>query len=172
MKKVLLSLALGLSFSTATVAQEKDVKDLYFFQIKSGNKVLTEFEQKILKSDVETSDFSYQNKTKYYKDCRSDKSEAIEINEGAQGLLEYSEELESEQLYMSFDINSSRKIGLCKEPKMENFEFNVVFPFLLRTEQVKGSLGNTYTVNIGKVQKDQKTGKVIYPKFDYSYYAP
>lgn len=166
MKKVLLVIAMGLSLSTATIAQDKDVKDLYFFQISSGGKVLTEFEQNILKSDVETSDFSYQNKTKYFKDCRADNSETIEVNEGAQGLLEYNKDLEMEELYMSFDINSSRKIGLCQEPKMENFEFTVAFPFLLRKEQVKGSLGNTYTVNIGKVRKDQDTGKVIYPTFN------
>lgn len=166
MKKLILATMFGLVFGASAIAQEKDVSNLYVFQIKSGNKVLTEFEQNISYVDIDNSDFSYQNKTKYYKDCRSENSETFEVDEGAQGVISFDPEIDIEMLHMSFDVNSSRRIGLCQEPKMENFEISIGFPFLSTTRIVEGSLGNQYTVQAEKVRVDSKTGKVIYPKFN------
>lgn len=165
MNKLLLACLLGVSVSTPVFAQTKDVKDLYFFQIKSGDKVLTEFEQKVSFKDLEKSDFSYQHQTKYYKDCRSSSSEMSEVTEGATGIVTYDDELDLEQLHISFDVNSSRKAGLCHTPKMENFEISLGFPFLSTEQTVEGNLGNTYTVKAGRVRIDQDSGEVVYPKF-------
>lgn len=166
MKKLLLAVTLGFAFCTSAFTQEKDVSNLYVFQIKSGNKVLTEFEQNISYVDIDNSDFSYQHKTKYYKDCRSENSETFEVDEGAQGVISFDPEIDIEMLHMSFDVNSSRKIGLCQEPKMENFEISIGFPFLSTERTVTGTLGNEYTVQAGKVRVDNKTGKIVYPKFN------
>lgn len=165
MNKFLLTIAMGVALSSSALAQTKDVKDLYFFQIKSGDKVLTEFEQKVSFKDLEKSDFSYQHETKYYKDCRSASSEMLSVTEGATGIVTYDEALDLEQLHISFDVNSSRKWGLCQEPKMENFEISLGFPFLNTEQTVEGNLGNLYTVSAGKIRIDQNTGEVIYPKF-------
>lgn len=165
MRKILLALMVGGTLFTGVTASAQVVsaKDTYLFQIKSGNKILTEFKQRVSSLDLENSDFSYQNTTKYTKDCTSDNPKEFTIQEGAIGILTPNEQDGYENLDIRFDVNSKRRIGLCYEPEMESFEISIGFPLLSTTQKAVGTLGNEYTINVGKIR--YVDGKEITPQF-------